>query len=90
MPVSLKSSQFHCFLSTQYKTITTVLQVLLAWLNIDFGVTTCFHRGIGAFGLQNVFLMYIWVISGVIIVLSNRFIPITRLNEVKVLATLFL
>lgn len=49
-----------------------------------------------AFGktmLQGVFPVYIWVISATIIVLSNRYISVTRVvgnNAVKVLATLFL
>ena len=38
--------------------LTPVLQVFLAWLNLDFGISTCFYRGMGAFGktiLQGVF-----------------------------------
>ena len=76
--------------------LTPILQVFLAWLNLDLGIQTCFYDGMGAFGktmLLGVFPMYIWLISAAIIFLSNRYIRVTRLvgkNAVKVLATLFL
>ena len=76
--------------------LTPILQVFLAWLNLDFGIHTCFYEGMEAFGktiLLYVFPIYIWLISAVIIFLSNRYICVTRLvgeNAVKVLATLFL
>ena len=76
--------------------LTPILQVFLAWLNLDLGIQTCFYEGMEAFGktiLLYVFPIYIWLISAVIIFLSNRYIRVTRLvgeNAVKVLATLFL
>lgn len=76
--------------------LTTFLKVFLAWLNLDLGVATCFYNGMGAFGktiLQGLFPLYISVISATIIVVSNRYISVTRVagnNAVKVLATLFL
>ena len=76
--------------------LTPILQVFLAWLNLDLGIQTCFYEGMEAVGktiLIYVFPIYIWLISAVIIILSNRYIRVTRLvgeNAVKVLATLFL
>ena len=76
--------------------LTPILQVFLAWLNLDLGIQTCFYEGMEAFGktmFLYVFPIYIWLISAVIIFLSNRYIRVTRLvgeNAVKVLATLFL
>ena len=79
-----------------FPVLTPILQVFLAWLNLDHGMQTCFYEGMEAFGktiLLYVFPIYIWLISAVIIFLSNRYIRVTRLvgeNAVKVLATLFL
>ena len=76
--------------------LTPILQVFLAWLNLDLGIQTCFYEGMEAFGktmLLYIFPIYIWLISAVIIYLSNRYIRVTRLmgeNAVKVLATLVL
>ena len=76
--------------------LTPILQVFLAWLNLDLGIQTCLYEGMGAFGktmFLYVFPIYIWLISAVIIFLSNRYICVTRLvgkDAVKVLATLFL
>ena len=76
--------------------LTPILQVFLAWLNLDLGMQTCFYEGMEAFGkttLLYVFPIYIWLISAVIIFLSDRYICVTRLvgeNATKVLATLFL
>ena len=76
--------------------LTPILQVFLAWLNLDHGIQTCFYEGMEAFG-KTMFLyffpIYIWLISAVIIFLSNRYIRVTKImgdNAVKVLATLFL
>ena len=76
--------------------LTQILRVFLAWLNLDFGIATCFYSGMGAFGksiLLGVFPTYIWAISAVIVTLSNRYISLARVvgnNGTKVLATLFL
>ena len=36
----------------QYKQLilTNILQVFIAWLNLDFGIETCFYRGMTAYG----------------------------------------
>ena len=76
--------------------LTPILQVFLAWLNLDLGIQTCFYEGMEAFGktmFLYVFPIYIWLISAVIIFLSNRYIRVTKLvgeNAVKILATLFI
>ena len=76
--------------------LTPILKIFIAWLNLDLGIPTCFYDGMEAIGktmLQAVFPVYIWLISAVIIILSNRYIFVTRLvgqNSVKVLATLIL
>ena len=76
--------------------LTPILQVFLAWLNLDLGIQTCFYEGMEAFGktmFLYVFPIYIWLISAVIIILSYCYIRVTKLvgeDAVKVLATLFL
>ena len=72
------------------------LAVFIAWLNLDLGIETCFYNGMDAYTkawLQFVFPVYIWLIAGLIIILSRRYRIAARIsgrNAVKVLATLFL
>ena len=72
------------------------LKVFLAWLNLDFGIQTCFTHGLNAYWktwLQFVFPIYVWAIVGFIIVTSHYFTLAGKLfgnNSVPVLATLFL
>jgi len=40
--------------------------IFIAWLNLDFGIDTCFYNGMDAYTkawLQFVFPVYIWVIA---------------------------
>ena len=73
-----------------------VLSAFIAWLNLDFGVETCFYKGMDAYSktwLQFVFPVYIWVIVGLIILASHfspRFTKLLGNNPVSVLATLIL
>jgi len=75
---------------------TDILSVFLAWLNLDFGVETCFYQGMDAYSkawLQFVFPVYIWVLIGLIILashFSHRFTKLLGNNPVSVLATLIL
>ena len=75
---------------------TDILSVFIAWLNLDFGVETCFYNGMDAYSkiwLQFVFPVYIWVIVGFIILASHfsrRFTKLLGNNPVSVLATLIL
>ena len=75
---------------------TNVLTVFVAWLNLDFGIQTCFYNGMNMYAkawLQLIFPLYIWAIVAVMIVLSRYYITAARVvgqNAPKVLATLFL
>ena len=74
----------------------SLLAVFIAWLNLDFGIETCFFNGLTAYvktWLQFVFPLYVWGIVGLIIFVakySNRAARLMGNNSVPVLATLFL
>ena len=67
-----------------------------SWLNLDFGIQTCFINGLNAFWktwLQYLFPVYIWSIAGIIIIGARYSATLTKLfgnRAVHVLATLFL
>ena len=75
---------------------TDVFSVFIAWLNLDFGIETCFYDGMDAYSktwLQFVFPAYLWLLVGLIIVISHfshRFANMLGNNPVSVLATLIL
>ena len=75
---------------------TDALSVFTAWLNLDFGIETCFYNGMNAYSktwLQFVFPVYIWMLVGLIVLISNfshRFANLLGNNPVSVLATLIL
>ena len=75
---------------------TDTLSVFIAWINLDFGIETCFYDGMDAYSktwLQFVFPVYIWVLVGVMILVSHfskRFANLLGSNPVSVLATLIL
>ena len=75
---------------------TDALSVFIAWLNLDFGIETCFYDGMDAYSkiwLQFVFPVYIWVLVGLMSFVSNcsqRFAKLLGNNPVSVLATLIL
>ena len=72
------------------------LRVFLAWINLDFGIKTCFINGLTALGktwLQFLFPMYIWMIAGLMIVTAKYSKILTKVygnRSIPVLATLFL
>ena len=72
------------------------LLVLLAWLNLDLGIETCYYNGMDMYGrtwLQFVFPLYVWSMVGLIIIVSHYSTYAAKLfgrNPVAVLATLFL
>ena len=72
------------------------LSVFIAWLNLDFGIETCFYNRMDAYSktwLQFVFPVYIWVLVGLMILVSHfsqRFASLLGNNPVSVLATLIL
>ena len=76
--------------------LTKCLSVFIAWLNLDFGIETCFFNGMSAYTktwLQFVFPAYVWMMVGFMIYGSRHYPIISRLigsNAVQVLATLFL
>ena len=76
--------------------ITVVLSTFIAWLNLDFGISTCFYDGLNAYHvalLQFVFPVYIWILVALLICVSRCSITLSKLtgsNTVSVLATLFL
>ena len=75
---------------------TNPIAMFISWLNLDLGIETCFYDGMDTYAkawLQFAFPIYIWLIAGLIIILSHRFTMVTKVvgkNAVKVLATLFL
>ena len=76
--------------------VMAFFKTFIAWVNLDFGIETCFISGLTAFWktwLQFVFPFYIWVIAGLIIVASRYSTRLTNLlgnRAVPVLNTLFL
>ena len=73
------------------------LHVFIAWLNLDFGIDTCFFAGMDAYSktwLQFVFPLYLWVIIVIIVLVCNKFPAVGAnrygQNALKVLATLLL
>ena len=75
---------------------TNAFSVFIAWLNLDFGIETCFYDGMDTYSktwLQFVFPVYILVLVGLMILLSHfsrRFAKLLGNNPVSVLATLIL
>ena len=75
---------------------TDALSVFIAWLNLDFGIETCFYNGLDAYSktwLQFVFPVYLWLLVGLMILFSHfsqRFAKLLGSNPVSVLATLIL
>ena len=82
--------------STHLQNTVTILSTFQAWVNLDFGIVTCFFDGYDTYistWMQFVFPLYIWLLI-LIIVLANRYSSrisrITTSNTVSVLATLLL
>ena len=73
-----------------------LITIPIAWINLDFGIETCFSENLGQLaksGMQFVFPVYIWCITGLIILICHYSTRATRLfgnNSVAVLANLFL
>lgn len=85
-------------LSTEYSSpvLNQILKTFLAWLNLDLGINTCFYVGLTAYWktwLQYIFPIYVWMIAGLMILVSHFSIRASRVfgnNSIPVLATLFL
>ena len=57
-------------------------RIFLAWLNLDFGIESCFVEGLSAFWsswLQFLFPLYIWSIAGVIIFVCKHSSRLTKI-----------
>ena len=84
------------FFSPTETVLTIVLKIFISWMNLDFGISACLYDGMDAYGkawLQFVFPVYLWILSGGIVFLCNRYILVTRVfgkNSVKVLSTVIL
>ena len=80
----------------QQSKFSSVLQIFIAWLNLDFGIEMCLVDGLTAFWktwLQFLFPLYIWLLAGVIIIACHYSSRLTNLigdRAVPLLATLFL
>ena len=72
------------------------LKTFIAWLNLDFGIETCFVQGLTAYWktwLQFIFPFYIWAIVGLMVFTARYSRTLTRIygnRAVPVLTTLFL
>ena len=75
---------------------TNAFTFFIAWLNLDFGIETCFYDGMDTYSktwLQFVFPVYILMIVGLMVLVSHfssRFARLLGNNPVSVLATLIL
>ena len=84
------------FIPDRNKTLSSLLKTITAWINLDLGINACFYNGMDAYAkawLQFVFPLYLWILSGLVVFLCNRYISVTRLfgtNSVRVLATVIL
>ena len=78
-------------------TLLVFLKIFIAWMNLDFGIETCFVQGLTAFWkqwIQFIFPFYIWFIVGLIVIAARYSTKVTRLlpqrRIIPVLATVFL
>jgi len=84
------------FFPTEAGPLQTILTIFIAWLNLDFGADICLFSSMDAYTLtwlQFVFPIYVWIIVGGVIIMSNHCSIVVKLlgtNAVSVLATLLL
>ena len=84
------------FINTNNCSIHPILSVFISWVNLDFGIEKCFYSGMDMYQktwLQFAFPLYIWLLVGLIIILSHYSTRVMRLlgrKVIPVLATLFL
>ena len=71
--------------------------IFISWLNLDFGIETCFYDGMNQIaysGLLFVFPVYIWLLAGLIVVLCRYSVRVSKFfstsDPVAVLATIIL
>lgn len=72
---------------------TVMLEMFLSLINLDSKISLCFFDGMDAYSkiwLQFGFPLYLWLITGILVLLGGRCSWIVRRNVVKVMATLIL
>ena len=80
--------------STHLQNTVRILSTFQAWMNLDFGIITCFFDGYDTYistWMQFIFPLYIWLLILIIVLASrysSRISKITTSNTVSVLATL--
>ena len=78
------------------QTNSNPLTIFIAWLNLDFGISTCYFKGLDYYSytwLQFAFPFYLWALIGLIVIASKFSSSMARLlgsNPVAVLATVIL
>ena len=78
------------------QTNSNPLTIFIAWLNLDFGISTCYFNGLDYYSytwLQFAFPFYLWALIGLIVIASKFSSSLARLlgsNPVAVLATVIL
>lgn len=81
---------------TQLQNAVQFFSTFQAWINLDFGINTCFFNGFDTYistWMQFIFPMYIWFLVLLIVLasrLSSRVARLTTSHIVPVLATLLL
>ena len=76
--------------------ISVFFNLFIAWLNLDFGIETCFFVGLNGYSktwLQFIFPLYLWIVAGVVIIVARKSSYLTKLfgnRAVPMLDTLFL
>ena len=81
---------------TTFPPVNSILSIFISWLNLDFGIETCFYSAMDAYSktwLQFGFPVYIGMLVGLMIFVSHyscRFARLLGNNPVSVLATLIL
>ena len=66
-----------------YEVTYYAFKVFIAWLNLDFGIETCFIKGLDAFWkslLQYLFPLYLWFIAWLVNMIYNR-VPVQKFEE---------
>ena len=72
------------------------MRTFISWLNLDFGFTVCFYDGMDTYAytwMQFLFPFYIWMLIGIVIVISRYSVWMTKRvgsDPIAVLATLIL
>ena len=77
-------------------TVHHILRIFTAWMNLDFGIDTCYYHGMtttAKTSLQFVFPFYLWCLCGLFIYLSRHSSLVSRIagkQSVRLLATVIL